>query len=92
MGSAVTIHPSITEEKTGINLTKESNMLQDQQPPLVEHLNAPSGDVKVVTVTTGSSQHSSYVQRSMPAVSPPLSNSVPTGMYSNLVDPLEVCV
>ena len=83
MGSAVTIHPSIIEENTGINLTKESNMLQDQQPPQVEHLNAPSGDVKVVSVTTGSSsQHLSYVQRSMPAVSPPLSNSVSTGMYS----------
>ena len=47
MGSAVTIHPSIIEENTGINLTKESNMLQDQQPPQVEHLNAPFGDVKL---------------------------------------------
>ena len=83
VGSPVTIHPSITEEG-GTNLTNETNMPQSQHMHLlpVEHANAPSGDVKVVTVTGSSSHHSSYAQLSKQPVSPPLSSSVSTGMYS----------
>ena len=82
VGSPVTIHPSITEEG-GTNLIKESNMLSQNQHPLaVEHANAPSGDVKVVTVTGSSSHHSSFVQLSKQPVSPPLSSSMSTGMHS----------
>ena len=43
--------------------------------------NAPSSDVKAVTVT-GSSHHSSHFHQSRPGVSPPLS-SVSTGILAS---------
>lgn len=77
VGSPVTIHPSIAEEN-GTNATKESALNQNLLS--LEHSNAPSSDIKQATVTGSSSQHSSFFQHSKPPMSPPLSNSVSTGM------------
>ena len=82
IGSPVAIPPSISEE-SGTDFT--SKLMQNEKLLVVpdEPANAPSSDVKAVAVTGSSSHHSSYLQQSRPAVSPPLS-SVSTGILAKL--------
>lgn len=83
----VIVPPSIVEESSAnLNDHEESPVLHNQPLTPYEHHNAPSSDVKRVGVTGSSTHgHSSYLQVSKHTVhggSPPLSNSVSTGMYS----------